>query len=524
MQSLTLPSRHAALLTLALDFFRKHDVMAWLVGGYVRDLLLGLPSDDIDVAVDGPALDLARELADQTGGAFVTLDEATESARIVWKVSGADTDRLPVVDVVRLRAPSIDADLRLRDITINALALPLAQAMQGAVNIDALLDPTGGLADLKDRHIRLGSPTSLADDPLRLLRLVRFAAQLDFSLAPATDAALRRHARWLDTVAPERVRDELLKLLETQHAAPWLAYLDEAGLLTRILPELEPARACEQPKEHFLPVLAHLFETVCAWEWLYRQIEAQTGVQPADAPEISAAPHVFVVPAAVQVNPSLPAWLPYAERIVQRMEQSVMAGHRRYAFLKLAALLHDVAKPATKQITPSGRITFYGHAEVGAEMAERIGQRLRLSRDAVAYIRLVVRDHMRPGQLRALGPALTRRAIYRLLRDTGDAAPDVLLHSLCDHLAARGPELSLDGWVRHITWTGKLLEEAWGERQAEQTTRLITGNDVINVLEIKPGPLVGHILAAVQEAQFVGEVRTRDEALALARRFIDAGE
>ena len=155
-------------------------------------------------------------------------------------------------------------------------------------------------------------------------------------------------------------------------------------------------------------------------------------------------------------------------------------------------------------------------------MAERICRRLRLSRDARAYVALVVRDHMRPGQLRALGSELTRRAIYRLLRDSGDAAPDVLLHSLCDHLAARGPALSPSVWCAHLEWTGRLLEEIWVERQSERPVRILTGDDIINELGIEPGPLVGRILAVVQEAQFVGEVRTRDQALELAKQILRA--
>jgi len=504
-----------------LDLLRERNIEGWLVGGYVRDLLIGSPGEDIDITVDGPALVFARELADRTDGAFVLLDEATESARVVWK--NVYDERPVTLDVVRLRAPSITQDLHLRDLTVNALAISLPTALQGSFDMRAVLDPTGGLADLGRRQLRLCRATALIDDPLRMLRVVRLAAQLDFEITGETETALRVHTQRIDDVAPERVRDELLKLLATPHAASWLAYLDELRLLTRVLPELEAARDCGQPQEHFLPVLDHLFETVCAWEWFSACLEAQsTGEHGLGDQNSQTVSQAFVVPVSVQMYPDLPAVLAYADRLMQHMQQHLMAGHRRHTFFKVAALLHDIAKPATKEVRPDGRITFYGHQELGADMAEQICRRLRLSRTAETYVRMVVRDHMRPGQLRALGSELTRRAIYRLLRDSGDAAPDVLVHSLCDHLAARGPALSPSGWYAHLEWTGRLLEEIWVERQSERPVRILTGDDIINELGIEPGPLVGRILAAVQEAQFVGEVRTRDQALALAKQVLRA--
>jgi poly(A) polymerase/tRNA nucleotidyltransferase (CCA-adding enzyme) len=521
MNRLMLPANHIPTLTPIHQFLAERGVAAWLVGGYVRDLLRGVPSCDIDIAVDGPALALARELADLTGGAFVALDQATDTARVVWKTKQAAP---VVVDLVRLRAPSIMDDLRLRDLTINALALPLSDALHMPDLWPALLDPTGGQPDLQAGRVRACSPTTMIDDPLRMLRAVRFAAQLDIALAPETDTTLREQAYRIDTIAQERIRDELLKLCAAHQAAPWLAYLDEVRLLTRIMPELEATRDCDQPTQHFLPVLEHLFETVCVWEWLYGQL-----VAPKDTAALSRMaadglrPIAFRVPVALQTEPQLGMSRRYTDLIRMRMEQEIMAGHPRYAVFKLAALLHDVGKPATMQIR-DGRITFYGHEDTGAEMVRHIGQRLRLGRDATAYAQLVVREHMRPGQLNALGTALTRRAVYRFLSDTGVAAPDVLLHSLCDHLAAKGPRVSRAGWDAHVAWTEAVLAESGIERHVKHTTRLVTGKDVIQLLGIEPGPTVGRILAAIGEAQFLGEVQTREEALVLAAQIARSDE
>lgn len=513
---LTFPQEHQTILAPVAQMLAEHGIAAWLVGGYVRDLVLGRSSDDIDVAVDGPALELARAVADQTGGAFVELDDATESARIVWSNFSFQPSAFSL-DLVRLRAPTINDDLRLRDLTINALAVPLDVALQSRFDRNDLIDPTSGGVDLQQRVIRPCGQTTFVDDPLRMLRAVRFAAQLGFELAPETDLFIRHNVAGIDTVAHERVRDELLKLLAQRHAAPWVIYLDTVRLLTRIIGELEPARNCAQPREHFLPVLDHLLETVRAWEWLYDQIAAQAGSgEPGVHPEPT--PDRALQPVAVQTHPQITAPLPFAERIVERMHEPVTAGHRRYAVFKLATLLHDVAKPQTKQIKPNGGVSFYDHQVIGAEVAGRIGQRLRLSRDAIGYVQLVVREHMRPGQLNTLGADLTMRAVYRFGRDTGAAAPDVLLHALCDHLAVRGPMLSVAGWAQHVAWTGDMLEALWTPQGETHKTRLLTGNDLIRELNLQPGPMIGELLEAVAEAQFLGTIHTRDEALNLARQ------
>jgi tRNA nucleotidyltransferase/poly(A) polymerase len=518
MNCLMLPDEHRSILAPIAEFLTAQNCAAWLVGGYVRDLLRQQPGSDIDIAVDGAALSLARELADRSGGSFVALDDQRDTARIVWKTG---TGKTTVVDLVRLRAPSIEEDLRRRDLTINALALPLNESLRASDLHTLLLDPVAGLPDLLKRQIRPCGPTALSDDPLRMLRVVRFAAQFRFALAPATDAALRQHAALITTVAQERIRDELLKLLAARHAAPWLAYLDELRLLTRIIPELDPARSCAQPTQHFLPVLAHLFEAVCAWEWLYAQLVPSNDLLPESSPSEGVLPTTFVTPVAVQTEPRLAMSQRFVERIRERMEQEVTAGHRRYALFKFAMLLHDVAKPATMQIR-EGRITFYGHEDLGADMSRAISQRLCLGRDATYYVERVIREHMRPGQLRALGADLTRRAIYRLLRDTGAAAPDVLLHSLCDHLGAKGPRVTLAAWVEHVAWTDAVLAEIREEQRSAPPTRVITGGDLIQNLGIEPGPVLGQILAAIDEAVFLGEVTTREEALALAAQMVNS--
>jgi poly(A) polymerase/tRNA nucleotidyltransferase (CCA-adding enzyme) len=225
---------------------------------------------------------------------------------------------------------------------------------------------------------------------------------------------------------------------------------------------------------------------------------------------------------AVQTHPDLPRNLAYRERLREHLADPPGSGGSRVALLKLATLLHDNAKPQTKQIKPEGGISFYGHQDIGAEIAQAVGQRLRLSRQEVAYVALVVREHMRPGQLRNT-PGVTPRAIARFLRDTGAAGPDLLLHNLADHMATRGPLIDPDDWRHHLTWTGELLDTCWGQ-PPERSRPLVSGHDLMQHLGIAPGKLVGTLLEEIQTAQAAGEINTPDEALALARRMISEWE
>jgi poly(A) polymerase/tRNA nucleotidyltransferase (CCA-adding enzyme) len=506
---MSLNEHTTATITMLASFCAQQQRAAWLVGGTARDISLQRNSHDIDVAVDGDGVALARLLADTIGGAFVPLDDERGTGRVVFT---RDETR-QVIDLVQLRAPTIEEDLRLRDFTINALALPLDAANPAAsLDMTNVIDSCGGLDDITSRTLRPCLPTSLRDDPLRSLRAVRLAAELDLHISSDLDAAMRDAAHLIERVSAERVRDELLRLCSQRYAAPWLRYMDNTGLLTRIFPELEPGRDCEQPIIHFLPVLGHALEAVTAVDWLLAPLLGAAADAP---PAVLPAPHL---PVAAQTYPDLPRALPFAEHFQAHLAGVVGDGFPRTALLRLATLLHDNAKPQTKQPKAGGGVTFYGHQAIGADVARAAAQRLRLSRQSTAYIGLVVREHMRPGQLRAV-PELTPRAVARFFRDTGEAGPDVLLHELADHLAARGPALDPQNWRDHLAWTTAMLGAHWGQPE-ERTRPLINGNDLMTTLKLKPGRQVGQLLAEIQEAQSAGEISTREQALDLAQQIL----
>lgn len=453
---------------------------AYIVGGAVRDLLLGRPLHDVDLAVEGDPLEAAAELARQLGGSVVPLKGLARVA----------TTHLQV-DITRLSGP-IEEDLRRRDYTINAMAAPLLAAAQGDL---CIIDPLGGQEDLRRGIVRLASPDALAADPVRLLRGPRLALELGFQLDGGTAQAIREEAALLGRAAPERLAEELRRILHLPGGGRGMALLHELGLLTQLFPELQEAEGVEQPHPHQLDVLGHLLE---ASRW----VDVLLG-------------HA-VMAEELGVRQDTAALL--TPEVVAYLQEEATPGWQRAALLRLGALLHDVGKPRTR-LALSGRIHFYGHDRVGAEMAGAMLARLRLPTRAIAFTTALVREHMRPVQM-AMGPGLpSRRAAYRLHRDAGDAGPAVALLFVADTLATSGPN-DRARLARALEVASHLLRLA--HEGASQPPRLVSGHDIMAALGVGPGPLVGRLLRAIEEAAAAGEVSAREEALELARRL--AGE
>jgi poly(A) polymerase len=314
------------------------------------------------------------------------------------------------------------------------------------------------------------------------------------------------------------LRAELVALLEQPGAILGLRALDQAGLLTQIIPELEPARNTDQPHVHFLPVLGHSLEAVCAVEWLLGELQStgDEGRRTKDDQFAFPSPKP-AVPVAVQTHPSLRYRSAYAEELRMQFAEHI-GGYPRPALFKLAALLHDIAKPATKQPKPGGGVSFHEHQTIGGEVALAVARRLGFGEEAARYIRLVVREHMRPGQLGVLDE-VTQRAVARFFHATAGAGPDVLLHLLADHMATRGPQINVRSWLRQAAWVDTLLDTIWGEA-SEPAQPLLNGDELMQALGLAPGPLVGQLLAEIGNAQASGDINTAEEAIRLAEQVL----
>jgi len=320
------------------ELLTPHSIEGYLSGGFVRDALIGRDSDDVDIIIGAEAMELARQVAKALGGTFVPLDQENEIARVVLRGKGLGEQKRPFhLDLATMHG-SIDEDLAQRDFTIDAIAINLREIADPSA---PLIDPFGGQRDLEAGVVRAISEEAFRRDPARLLRGPRLAAEFGFSLADETRAQIERHHRLITQVAAERVRDEFYRLLAAPKAAGWLHLLDELGLLLTILPELSPSKGAEQPKEHFWDVLEHSIQTVATTEFLLR------------------------IEGSEYLGDEILAFVPWSQALEGYFEEEVASGHKRKTLLKLAGLLHDIAKPQTKTIEETGRTRYFGHARRG---------------------------------------------------------------------------------------------------------------------------------------------------------------
>jgi len=387
---------------------------------------------------------------------------------------------------------TIEDDLARRDFTVDAMALPLAAWTCGQWR-ERVVDPYNGIQDLTEKRVRSVSSSVFRDDPGRLLRAVRLAAQLGFRLEPDTARLIRRDASQIDRVSGERLRDELLAILAGDGARGQLEVLDRLDLLCRVIPELALTKGVDQPKVHYWDVWGHLLHSV-------------------ETAELVTKGHQ---------NSGIYMLVPWTEHLAEHFSEVVSDGHTRRTILKLTALLHDIAKPQTKSVDETGRTRFFGHSELGAEMAASRLAELRLSARGIAMVSKMVEQHLRPGNMRQGVDLPTSRAIYRYFRDLGDVAIDTLYLALADYLAAKGPELMPDEWGDHARIIAHILESGTRQTVSEKIQRLVTGHDLMQELGLEPGPRVGLLLERINEARAAGEVSTREEALALAAKAND---
>lgn len=498
---LIIKPRASVLLTKVSSFLTKQGVKSYLVGGFVRDLLLGRDTADIDIAVAGDALEIAPKVATALGGRYVLLDEVNRVGRVVLASKAAPSARGRwQLDFSTFKG-SIEQDLARRDFTIDAMAIDLGRKLKkrGEAPLTLpIIDPFNGWNDLQRGVIRAVSEAAFKSDAVRLLRAVRLAAELGFGIDNETEALIRRYCPLIAGVAGERVREELLRLLATSRAGQFLTYLNELGLVTAMIPELNQAKGVKQPKEHFWNVFDHSIQTVAAVDFLLHE-----GAWEYASDEVSRLRRVA----------------PWSTVLSQHFDLEVSSGSTRRSLLKLAALLHDIAKPQAKAIDAGGRMRFLGHAKQGAAIAVNILERLRFSGKEVKLVEAMVRHHLRPLQM-SQNELPTRRAIYRYFRDTGGAGIDILFLSLADHLATRGPNLNLAQWQKHAQMVEYILSQRFQEETLVVPPKLIDGHDLINIFGLSPGPKIGEFLEAVREAQAAGELTTREEALAYINRFL----
>jgi putative nucleotidyltransferase with HDIG domain len=448
---------------------------AWLVGGAVRDRLLGLSTADLDIVVDGDVAAAAKAVGRAGRGAAFALSEQFGA----WRVS--ERRGRWQVDLTPLRGGSIEADLALRDFTVNAIAEPLDGG--------PLVDPLGGAADLRAGRLRIAGARAFADDPLRTLRLVRLECERSLVAEPATVELARHEASRLASVSGERVFGELRRLLVTPGVADGVRRMDELGVLRAVLPELSALQGVEQNRYHHRDVWGHTLE-------------------------------VLEATVALEADPGGVLGAEHADAIAAVLAEPLADGLCRGDALRLGALLHDIAKPLTIGYRPDGRVIFPGHDARGAEMSSAILARLRTSERLRSHVALLARHHLRLGFLVHRQP-LSRRELFDYLRACEPVEVDVTLLSVADRLATRG-DAAERATAAHLELARELLPDALRWHAEGPPAPVVRGDELARALGLTPGPELGRLLEELAAARFTGEADTRERAVAHARRLLCA--
>ncbi len=435
----------------------------WVVGGTVRDALLGRPIGDIDLSADGDPRELAARAASLLGGSRFELSGEFKTWRVAFGAAPG------TVDIAALRGPGIEADLGLRDFTVNAIAVPLAGG--------APIDPTGGLADLEARALRPAFAGAFEADPLRMMRAARLAAALALEPTPQARRLIVAGARRVNEAAPERRFAELRGMVAGEDPLRALELLDQLGLTETVLPDLYALRGVEQSGNHHLDTYDHTIEVLRRWLEVERDLERYAG---------DAAPAVASALAE-----------PLADQLSRRDG------------IRFAAILHDIGKPATRTET-GGMVGFRGHDRVGAEMVLELCRKLHTSRRFGQYLAALTRHHLVLGFMTHETP-LSRRRIWDYLTRTDSEAIDVTMLTVADRLSAQGSRVPQAAISAHLDLARQMLAEAVELGRHGPPPPLLAGNQIESLLGVG-GAEIGAAVSELAAAQFAGEVTDRAAA------------
>jgi poly(A) polymerase len=478
------------------------DEPVYLVGGAIRDALLNRSHYDLDLVTPGNAIKLARKIADNLGAAYFPLDTQRNMARIILK----DDEELDIagsilrrIDFSSYQGPDLISDLQGRDFTINAMAMEV-HALQ------TLIDPFGGAVDLANKRLRACSQQSIFDDPIRILRAVRFSVEYELSIQPETLQLIRQAVQFLPMESAERLRDELFRILLLPNSSSAIRILDKLDALEYVLPELTKLKNIQQSPPHIMNAWEHTLDILV-------QLDKLLNVM------------------AEEYNPDMAGNLTmglvglrlgrYRQHLMDYYKITINPDRPQRGLLFLAGLYHDVGKVNAQKVEEDGRIRFIEHEQIGSKLVEKRGKALKFSNQEIERLMIIVKHHMRPSLLAHSNELPSKKTIYRFFRDTGDAGVDICILSMADILATYGPTLPQERWARHLDVIREMMN-AWWEDRTESIfpPPLVNGDDLMGELDITPGPVIGYLLDTIYEAQITGEIHNRQEAIRFAKKML----
>ena len=439
----------------------------YIVGGTVRDILLGISPKDYDIVTLGDPAVLAGRIAANSHGKVIKLGKPGIT---IFRIIAQNQ----TFDVAPAAGITIEEDLNKRDFTINALATD--------VSTGRIMDIFNGVADLKKKKIRMISRQNFKADPIRLLRAYRLGAFLNFSIDQKTGLAIRDESFRITEPAGERIREELIKLFNTSCSYQYILMMNETGLLTHLFPELKALKNCSQNKYHTYDVFDH---TLKAYSYLETLIHSPGSV------------------------------LSGFEEL-----ENFLSGSEQNTLLKHAILLHDTGKPATRSVDKNGLVHFYAHEKISADMAAKINKRFRFSNQEQLYVDFIIRNHLKPLSLFTAYQKnrLSPKAITRFFLKSGGMTADLFVHTIAD-IYGKGIEKNTIAFIEFADYMIRTYVNTFMPQASNPP--LINGHDLINELGLTPSPVFSKILDHVKEEQIAGIINNRNEALMLARKVLN---
>lgn len=434
----------------------------YLVGGALRDFYLGKPNFDKDIVVD--KIDVkkyAKSLSKLLEATFVELDAENKIYRIVLQ------DKINYIDIAALVGNNIEEDLKRRDLTINSVAINLKTL--------EILDVTKGMQDLENKIVRHISEQNFIDDPLRLLRVFRFVALLGFEPDETTLKLVKKHAKSIHNVSVERINYEILRLFAGKYSTKALLQMDDSGLLKEIFPIFEEVKKVPENLHHHLDLFNHSIEVVNQIQQLYEQAEP-----------------------AVKTH----------------LDANDFGGHARLAHLKFAGFLHDIGKPQTWTIEEeTGRHRFIKHDDLGSKLVDEIFKANKFSKKQIDYLKKMVKFHIYPSNV-VCAPEINEKIYMRFVRKMGSEVIDIIHLAMADRLSARGVEITPEIVEKNINSLKKLLKFYIEIKDGlEPLPKLLSGEEIMDLLKLKPSKTLGEIIKALKEAQCACEVNNKEQAV-----------
>ncbi len=437
-------------------------IQAYIVGGFVRDIFTDKISPDRDLIVYGCSVkEFSKNLADKLNAHFIELDPVNQIYRIVLE------DKYNYIDITTPIENDLEKDIKRRDLTINAIVYD--------INNEKFIDLTGGIDDIKNKKLKGISDKNFEDDPLRLLRIYRFYSSTGYEIDKNLIEITKKLYKKINEPAKERITVELLKMFEGKYCRNALIKLNETNLLEEILPVYKEVKKIPSNSHHHLDLLHHLIETVNQIQIIYENSTVE---------------------------------------IKEYLEGISFSGVKRLAFLKLAGFLHDIGKPSCWTIEENTlRHRFIKHDEIGSKLVVPILKELKFSKKQIDYIKNLIKYHIYPSSLVSDVNA-SDKAYMKFYRKNDGYIIDVIILAMADRLSARGVMVSDEMVNNNINNLTNLLNNYLELRKTiKPIEKLLDGNDIMELLQIKQGPELGKIINELKEAQISGEVNTKQEAV-----------